>query len=476
MFDKLKQLTKETVIYGVSTILGRFLNFFLVPFYTNIFPPEDYGIITNIYAIIAILNIFFLFGLDSAYLKFATSEELKNKKVVFSVPTISILAVSLFLSMIMLVFRTPISSFLSLPQDFSIILYYTVLILLLDTLASLPFIHLRLENKAIKFTSIKMGNILINVILNLVLIVKLGWGIEAVFLSNLIASLFSFVMVLPVYFKLFSICFDKELFFRFLKFGLPYLPAGLASIFVQVIDRPIVEHLTNLKQLGIYQANYRLGIFMMLFVSMFQFAWQPFFLKNAREENAKEIFSKVLTYFTLIASSIFIFLSLYIEDIVKISFGGRHLIGSAYWVGLSIVPIVLFAYLLNGLHVIFSAGLYIKEKSTSVPIIMIISALVNILVNFALIPFFGILGAALATLASYLVMAIGYYISAQRLYYIKYEFKKMAYIFISLGVVAVLYSIIPVENMNILIKSLLLLGFVSLIFMFRVVKIQIKTR
>jgi O-antigen/teichoic acid export membrane protein len=105
--------------------------------------------------------------------------------------------------------------------------------------------------------------------------------------------------VLPIYRKLFVFRFDKRIFRRFIRFGLPYLPAGLASIFIQVIDRPIVEQLTDLNQLGIYQANYKLGIFMMLFVSMFQFAWQPFFLKNAKDPHAKELFAKVFTYFTI---------------------------------------------------------------------------------------------------------------------------------------------------------------------------------
>ena len=470
MKEKLKQLTKETFIYGISTILGRFLNFILVPFYTNIFLPEEYGIVTNVYAIVAILNVVFLYGLDSAYMKFATSDEFGNKKLVFSIPTIALIVTSVIISLVIVFSQNPLMGFLSLSESYKYVLIYTLFILLFDTFSAIPFLSMRLENQAVRFTIIKVSNIVINVLLNIILIVGLGWGIEGVFISNLAASFFSFVFILPVYYKLFAFIFDGRLFKRFIKFGIPYLPAGLASIFIQVIDRPIVEHLTDLTRLGIYQANYRLGIFMMLFVSMFQFAWQPFFLKNSKEPNAKELYSKVFTYFTLVSSFILIFLTLFVEDIVKIKIFGRHLIGEAYWGGLNIVPVVLLAYLFNGFHIIFSAGLYIKEKSNSVPVIMSISAAVNIAANFALIPSLGIYGAGLATLASYVVMASGYFIVSQRLFYIKYEIKKIVLVFVSLFIVCCLYFfVIPIENMVLLVKIILLLGFIALLLGLRII-------
>jgi len=464
MIEKLRQLTKETVIYGISTILGRFLNFILVPFYTNIFIPEEYGIITNVYALIAILNVVFLYGLDSSYLKFATEVDLKDKKLVFSVPTITILVSTSIISMLIIFVQEPIMGFLSIGTDYSFVILLSLLILVFDTLAVIPFLYLRLENRAVLFTIIKVSNIVINVALNIVLIVGFKWGIEGVFVSNLAASLFSLMCVLPIYRKLFVFRFDKRIFRRFIRFGLPYLPAGLASIFIQVIDRPIVEQLTDLNQLGIYQANYKLGIFMMLFVSMFQFAWQPFFLKNAKDPHAKELFAKVFTYFTITGSLILVTLSLFIDDIVRISILGRHLIGTAYWSGNNIVPIVLLGYLFNGFHVIFSAGLYIKEKSDSVPVIMGISAIVNIGANFLLIPVWGITGAAAATLASYIVMAAGYYIVSQKLYFIKYEVLKILKLAISIGCIGILYYIvIPEESINSLTKGLMTFLFILLL-------------
>jgi O-antigen/teichoic acid export membrane protein len=243
---------------------------------------------------------------------------------------------------------------------------------------------------------------------------------------------------------------------------------------VQVIDVPILEKLTDLKTVGIYKANYKLGIFMMLFVNMFQYAWQPFFLQNAKDPKAKEMFSKVLTYFTLVGSIILIILSLFISDISQIKVAGYSLIGEQYWSGLHIIPIVLLAYLINGMYVIFSAGIYIEEKSVYVPIITGSGALVNVVANFLLIPVWGITGAALATLASYLVMAIGYYYVTQKFFEVKYELKRIGHIFFAVLIVGVLfYYLYAIDKLLFIYRIALLVLFTAYIYFVAVNRIEI---
>jgi len=301
---------------------------------------------------------------------------------------------------------------------------------------------LRLERKPKLFYFIKVISILFNIILNVFLILKLKWGIEAIFISNLAASILSFLLLIPTLLKNFKFSIHSMLFKRLLKFGLPYLPAGLGMMLVQVIDVPILEKLTNVKTVGIYKANYKLGIFMMLFVNMFQYAWQPFFLTNAKEENAKEIFSKVLIYFSIVGSLMLVLLSLFISDIVKINFAGISIIGSKYWDGLYIVPVILLAYLINGLYVIFSAGIYIEEKSIYAPIVTGLGAFTNIAANYILIPQLNIMGAAIATLLSYVVMASGYYIVTQKFYKINYDYLKLTKITLGVTFVGVVYYLL----------------------------------
>ena len=469
MFDKLKQLTKDTGIYGISTIGGRVLTFLLVPFYTHVFDTRQFGIFSTLYSFIGVLNVLMLYGMDASYLKFASNPVIGDEKDNFSTPYLSVLSVSLLVSGVIILSKTFIYSLLDVPTEYYYLVYYIAGILLLDAVSVIPFITLRLEHKAKKFALFKTINILTNVFLNIFLIVKLKWGIEAVFFSNLIASLSSFLLLSPEVIKKIRAKINFELLKRLLKFGLPYFPAGIAAMLIQGVDRPIINHLTNLETAGLYSANYKLGIFIMLFVNMFQYAWQPFFLQNAEEKNAKELFSKVLTYFTLAGCFILVILSLFINDVVQIKIFGHTIIQESYLSGLNIVPVVLSGYMFLGMCTIFTAGIFIKEKSIYVPFVTAIGATVNIVLNFWLIPIIGIMGAALATLLAYLVMAFIYFFITQRFYKIDYELIKLGKIFLSLTAVAVIYYLQYAGNhLTILNKFLLLLLFIILLLIFNV--------
>jgi O-antigen/teichoic acid export membrane protein len=465
MFDKLKELTKDTAIYGVSTMVGRFLNFILVPLYTNIFLPAEYGIIQLIYAYMAILNIVFIYGLDSAYLKFAAFKDIGDEKDNFSTPYIAVFVTSLLISFLIVINSEAIGSSLRIPSEYQYLIYLAAAILFLDANVVIPFLKLRLDRRAKIFSLFRVINISVNIVLNIYLIIILHWGIEAILISNLIASAVSLLLVSFTIIKNFKLKFHSLLFKRLLKFGLPFLPAGFAVMLVQVIDVPILEKLTDLKTVGIYKANYKLGIFMMLFVNMFQFAWQPFFLQNAKEPNAKEMFSKILTYFTLVGSIILVVLSLFITDLAQIKIAGFSIVGSQYWAGLQIVPIILLAYLINGMYSVFSAGIYIEEKSIYVPFITGTGALVNVVANFLLIPVLSFTGAAIATLSSYFVMALGYYYVTQKFFKVKYELKRIGHIFIAIILVGVLYYyLLSTGNLLFPFKLILLILFTLYIY------------
>ncbi|MDH7605213.1 MAG: polysaccharide biosynthesis C-terminal domain-containing protein [Melioribacter sp.] len=471
MFEKIKELTKDTVIYGISTIIGRFLNFLLVPFYTNVFTPAEVGIYSNIYAYIAFLNIIFIYGMDAAFMKYSSTAPDNKKKEAYSTAFLCVAISSIVFSAILFLFRNPIVSLIEIPQNYFYLYYYLILIIFTDTLAIVPYANLRLQRKAIRFTMIRLSNILLNILLNIILVLKYKMGIEAILIANLSASVFSLILLSRDIIKNLVLRIQKEFLRPMLKFAIPYLPASIAATIVQVIDRPIVLALTNEETLGIYQANYKLGIFMMLIVQMFQFAWQPFLLNTAKEKNAKDIFSKVLTLFLIASSIVWLILSLFIEDIAKIKFyGDVSLIGYKFWGGLSIVPIILLAYLFNGMYVNFQAGLYIEEKTKYFPIVTGSGALVNVAVNILLIPVFGIMGAALATLASYLVMAITLFLFSQKFYEINYEYEKILKILLLVFVTCVAYYFIYYKGyLNIPIKILIMIFFFVMLILLKVI-------
>jgi len=468
--SKIKQLSKETVFYGLSTILGRMLNFILVPFYTNIFEPTEYGYVPLLYAYIAVLNIVFIYGLDSSYLKFAGQKENRENPSVFSTAFISILVTSLLYVGILIGFGSFWAGAIGLPEQHHDLILWSALTLMFDALANIPFIYLRLHNRPLRFSLNKILFVVVNIILNILFIVYWGWGIEAVFISNAIASLISLLMVLPEVRKSISLKFDPDLFKRMMKFGLPYLPAGIAVMFMQVIDRPIMESLTDSATVGIYQANFRLGVFMMLYVNMFQYAWQPFFLQNAEEENAKQMFAKIFTYFTLVGVLILLLVSLFISDLAMFQLAGKSFIGPKYWAGLDIVPLILLGFLFNGFYINFSAGIYIKEKSTIVPIIMVSGAITTVLGNYLLIPVFGMMGSAATVTIAYGLIAFLFYIVTQRIYKIPYDYKTLGLIFLSLTTVAILYYgfMNMFQEWLLFYKLFLVLIFVAQLFLFKV--------
>jgi O-antigen/teichoic acid export membrane protein len=472
MIEKLKELTKDTALYGISTIVGRFLGFILVPFYTNVFSPEEFGIQSYIYAFLAFANIVYIYGMDAAFMKYSTVNE-KDKKSVFSTGYISVLLTTIVFSLILLGAHSWLIEKADL-SGYGQIFYYVLGILILDTATLIPFSALRLERKAARFAIIKILNIVINVSLNFVLILGFDYGIEAIFISNLIASAFSFLALSPNILENLSWSIDYPYLKKMLFFGLTYLPASVASMIVQVIDVPLIRELTNESTLGIYRANYKLGIFMMLFVAMFHYAWQPFFLTNAKEENAKKIFSKVLSLFLIFTSFMWVVLSLFIDNLAGFEFlPGRSLIGQEYLSGTYIVPIILLAYIFHGLYINFIAGIYLEEKTKYLPAITGLGAIVNIISNLLLVPILGILGGAISTLLSYFIMAIGIYLVSQRFYRINYEFNIIIKVMIIITIISVFFYILYYNDLlNLMSKLGLLLFYFSAMLALRVIKIS----
>ncbi len=479
MKSDLRQLGEETAIYGISTILSRFLNFLLVPFFTNIFTQAEYGIITNVYAYIAFFNIIFLYGMDTAYLKFSSTKELGDEKETFSTAFNSVFLSSLIFSSLILIFKNSLQDLFGLEESQILIVYFVAGILFFDAISNVIFARLRFHNKAFRFAGIKTFNIICNVGFNIFLIYNLKFRAEGVFIANFISSFFTFLILIPVLIKSYVFTINKELFTGLLKFGLPFVPAGFAAIVTQVIDRPIMLALTDASTVGIYQANYKLGIFMMLFVSMFQYAWQPFYLKKASQPTAKQLFSKVFTYFTLVGSIIFLLLSLFIDDLVKIKIFGFYIIGKDFWSGLNIVPVVLLGYLFNGFYIVFLAGLQIEKKTQFMPLVTGTGAFVNVVANLILIPVLGIMGAALATLMAYLSMAIYQYILSQKFYRINYEWRKIAINMILLFIVFNSYLILkeifnpaPDNMLNhffLVLKTLVFVVYIGFLWLFKLI-------
>lgn len=428
MAKDIKRLGKETLIYGTSTVLARLLNFCLVPFYTYYLQPAQYGAIATVFAAIALLSVVFLFGLDQSYLRFASEAE--NKHKVFRQCFYGVLANALVLGGLLYIFAPEVSLWWGLGENFGPF-QLAAAILFLDVLNMIAFTKLRLERRAWYFAGVRAFSIVINVALNVFFLAVLHRGPNSILWANIGASLASLIVLTPVWWgelkghKPFA--FDWKLQKEMWSFAWPFVPAGVASLLVSVIDKPILVHLVGTEQVGIYQANFKIGVFMMLLVSMFDQAWRPFFLAHAKDNDAKDTFAKVLSFFFALGSWFLLGISFLMPDLIKSNlFGNFHLIGPDYWGGLSIIPLIVTGYFFYGLYINFMVGPVITKKTRVLMWITLLGAAASITTNLTLVPHIGILGAGWAVAVSYAVMAAALFAFTQKVYPIPYEYKKLA--------------------------------------------------
>ena len=385
--------------------------------------------VATVFAYIAFLNILFQYGMDQAYLRFAAQEEGPDP---LSTSICSLAATSVLFSSVLYLAASPLASWAGLPGRGDLV-RLGAWILALDALAIVPFTRLRLKHKAWLFAGIKTFNISVNIAMNIALVAGVGLGVRGVFLASLTASAATLALLAPVIAAEFRAAFDRPLWGRMLRFALPLVPAGLGSMAVQVIDRPILLRLTNAETVGVYQANYRLGIFMLLVVNMFDQAWRPFYMQKAKDADAGTVFARVFTYYLTAAAWIALALSLFIPDLARLQLLGRPIIHPAYWGGLGLVPIVLVAYLLDGCYMNFMASILLSKRTGLLIWITALGAGTNILANFLLIPRWGMLGAAWATFAAYGAMAGALFLAARRVHPIPYEWGRVAHLAAVMG-------------------------------------------
>lgn len=441
MRQQLRQLSGDTAIYGISTIVQRFLSFLLTPFYTHVLTPGELGIQATIYVMISFVLIIANAGMESAYFRFVSSAESEDerRRVYWSAFGVNIVAASgIALVMALLPGGANGLAALGLDSNRYDLIRMAAAIVLLDSSAAIAFAALRMERRARTFGGIKVATIIVNVGLNIWFVAVLHMGIQGVFLAGILQSLFQLLVLLPYIVRHLPIRFSRDTAGSLLRFGLPTIASGLALIALQGIDRPIMRALAGEATVGLYQAGYRMGIVMMIFVSMFEFAWRPFFLQQAGEPNARALFSRIFTYYNLVAAAIFLvgsFFTIVITTVPVPFTGGRSIIAPNFWEGLSVVPIVLAAYLVSGWYTNFIVGIYIEKKTHALPWITGLGALVEALLCFILIPTIGYVGGAWGTLAAYLVMSLVLLSYVQRFYRVDYEWRRVAKIIIAAAIV-----------------------------------------
>lgn len=436
--NPLKKLAGQTAMYGLPTIVGRMLNYALVPFFTYIFgKPADFGLNIEFYAYISFLNILFTYGMETALFNFSVREPDKN--LVFSTALRSLIGSTFLLSIPFILFAPQIANVLRYPGHWKFILW-AILIVGTDALAAIPFAKLREENKAKRFAKIKMVNIAIQILLNLFFVGVCKYyfekdansffgklynpeiGIAYAFIANLVANIISLLLLMPEFLRI-KYGFDFSLWKRMMSYSLPLLIVGFAGMTNETIDRILLKYMLPADiaqtQVGIYGACYKISILMTLFVMAFRYAAEPFFFARQKDANAPSLYGKVMTYFVVFCLVIFLGTTLNISWI-------KYFVGPEYRSGLAVVPILLMANLFLGMYFNLSIWYKLTGRTKFGMWITLLGAVITLVLNFIWIPstnshYGGYMGSAWATLICYASMMVISYFIGQKYYRVDYD-------------------------------------------------------
>lgn len=425
MLRELRGLARETAVYGLTTVLGRMLSFLLTPLFTHLLDRSESGVVQTVYAAIAFMTVAYGLGLDTAYLRLGRRGSEADDDAFASGMT-GVVATALAVSALIHLFSAQVAAAIGVPAELAVVVRYGAWILALDSAMLMPYAELRGSHRAATYGGVKLVTIAMNLVLAWLFVRRMGMGVQGVFLANLAASAAGLAMMAPVIAARLGRP-DAARLRSMLAFGLPLVLAGVGSMVVQVADRPLISRISGLAVAGLYGNCYKLGIFMMLLVGMFDQAWKPFVLERAERADVDALIARVLTYFAVTAAGAFLVAAFFVAAAVTAPlFWGKPLFHPAYWDGLAIVPVVTLGYLFNGLYFVMLAPLMIDKRTGAVGAATWAGAAVNIAANLALIPRYGMMGAAWATCVAYAVMAVSVWALGRATRVVPYEWGRLA--------------------------------------------------
>jgi len=467
-----KNLFKQTLIYGLATVLPRMISFMLNPLYVDRLPKQEFADVSIVFAWLVFFNVILSYGMETAFFRFYNKEE--NKKSVISTATVSIFWSSISFLFLALIFRNTLSHWAEIKVEY---ITYTIWILVLDALVIIPFSRLRATKRPMQYGIIKIANVSLMMLLNLFFLIFLpeiaesnpegffntiyfeNFQVGYIFISNLIASLLTFIVLSPDYFKI-NWKFDFNLWKQMMQYGYPILIAGIAFAINEHFDKILLDWMNVPKaDIGAYSACYKIGMFMVLFRTGYTLGIEPFFFSHASNENAPQTYATITKYFVIFGSFITLFVIIFI-DLLKLLLVPSE----EYWDAIKVVPLIVLANFFLGIYTNLSVWYKLIDKTKIGAYISIIGAIVTLALNYLLIKEFSYYGSAIATLAAYGTMMIISYKMGQKKYPIPYEINTiLKYLGLSIAFSAIAFYI-PYLRENYLVKIVLLSLFLYFIY------------
>ena len=434
----MKSLAKDTAIYGLSSIIGKFLNYLLVPLYTYVLArTDDYGVVTNLYAWTALLLVILTYGMETGFFRFANREEYDAKSV-YKTAFMTLLSTSTLFALVVVLFQQPIAGFLGYADHAEFIAMMAVTVAL-DAFASIPFAYLRYEKRAMLFAALKLLFVVLNIGFNILFLVVLGKNdVFYVFLSNILATIIQTLCLLP-----FTLPrggrYDMQTLREMLRYSLPLLVLGVAGIMNQTLDRILFPYLYTgadaQAQLGIYGACFKVAMVMMMFTQAFRYAYEPFVFAKHKDRQSVEAYADAMKYYIIFSYLILLGVIFYLDIF-------RYIVSSAYWEGLKIVPVVLWTYVFQGVYFNLSFWYKLTDETKWGAYFSLIGLGITLLLQIVGVPLIGYWASCGSSLVCYFVIMLLSYVIGQRKAPIPYDLKRIGgYTVLTLGLLAVYYAI-----------------------------------
>ena len=422
--EKLKSIAKDTVIYGMSSIVGRFLNYLLVPLYTAKLSAASggYGIITNIYAYVALVLVLLTFGMETTYFRF-TNKTHTDSETVYGTTLISVGTISLLFAMVVLCFLQPISTLMGYGEHPSYVGVMAVTVAI-DAFLCIPFAHLRQQKKALKFALLKLLNIIVSILLNVIYFAVMdGNDVGYAFYINLVCTVMLALCLVTEY-ATFRWKLDRQLLKNMLSYSWPILILGIAGILNQTADKMLFPYIylgsDMHEQLGIYGAASKIAMIMAMITQAFRFAYEPIVFAGVKDKDQHEMYTKAMKYFIIFTLLAYLMVMGYMDIL-------RYIIGRDYWSGLNVVPIVMAAEIMMGIYFNLSFWYKIIDKTIWGAIFSGLGCAVLLLVNILFVPRYGYLACAWGGFAGYGVAMVASYVVGQKYYPLNYPLKDIAF-------------------------------------------------
>jgi len=423
----IKALGKQSLIYGIGHVMARLITFLLLPLYTHSFEPMDYGALSLAYAFMGFALIIYRYGMDTALMKYSVQKSGQDRKRYITIIVGSQIITGIWFTLLLYASRNITAEYVLGVYEPEWMVYLSA-ILFFDSMWNLPMLILRSEERAGPFIIFSFLNVILTMVLNILFVVYWNNGIEGVFKANVIASSSVFFFSLPIILKRikFSL-FEKEAFMDIMRFSLPFLPAGIFTMIMELSDRYLLEFYFGTAEVGLYSAGKKMGMLGLTVVMGFNMGWTPYFLKRGKQKGARIEFSKITTLFLGIMGYVTVLVSIWISNIMRFSIGGSTLIGSEFWACEQIVSTILIGYFFFATYVIQLPGVYMKEITSWIPIFRIIGASSLILSSLFFIPIFELLGAAYSVVLAFIFMTMSIYYKTNKIYPIAYNWIGILY-------------------------------------------------